>query len=175
MDLAELISAKAFLGDEFLTWLWWRDARHEGAFTLGDGTGIRVHIGEHLELETLTTDGPRGAFRGGSPGEAPEARVALKQGKRVTKARLLIYRGQQEFEATVTGRTLDLSTIKIPDVLTKVQDEKFYDRIGLVEDLDGMLRDLYGQFVDLRVSANWAKELKEIQAWVAAGIQGAGS
>jgi len=166
MDRVELIASRAFLGTEFLTWLWFRSERDQGRFTVGE-TPIRVWFEDQLALESLVADSQEDSFRGGSPSTSPEARMALKQGKKVSRARLGVAKGEREWRVVVKGRTLDLGTVKLPALLTKVEDDRFYERMTLLEELDDLLDGLYLQFLELRLGEAWAGELAELRAWVA--------
>jgi len=171
MDRTELIASRAFLGTEFLTWLWYASERDDGRFVVGEDP-IRVWIDDQLSLESLVADSQEDVFKGGTPSTSPEARMALKLGKKVSKARLKVCRGEREWRAIIKGRTLDLGTVKLPAILTKVEDDRFYERMQLLEDLDAMIDSLYRQFLDVRLGDGWEAELKAIHDWIAQPVEG---
>ena len=170
MDRTELIASRAFLGTEFLTWLWYRSERDDGRFAV-EGGPVRVWIDDQLSLEALMADSQEDAFKGGTPSTSPEAHMALKMGKKVSKARLRVVRGEREWTCAVKGRTLDIGGIKLPAILTKVEDDRFYERMALLEELDGLVDALYLQFLDVRLGDGWDEELGGIQAWSARPVQ----
>ena len=168
-DRVQRIAEKAFLGTEFLTWLWFRSQRDEGRFDLPEEAGgpCRVWIDDRLALDAWVAEGAQAdTFKGGSPAGSPEAHAALRLGKKASEARLRIERGDQEWFCTLKGRTLDLSSIKLPAVLSKADDDRFYDRMNLLEALDDLITALYHQFLELRLAKGWAAELEEIRGWV---------
>ena len=165
MDRVELIASRAFLGTEFLTWLWFRSERDRGSFRVGE-TAVRVWFEDRLSLESLVADSQEDSFKGGSPSTSPEARMALRNGKKVSQARLGVAKGEREWRVTVKGRTLDLSSIKLPALLTKAEDDRFAERMALIEELDDLVDGLYLQFLDLRLGDTWPQELAEIREWV---------
>lgn len=171
MDRTELIASRAFLGTEFLTWLWFASERSDGRFKVGD-EGVRVWIDDRLSLESLIAESQEDSFKGGTPSTSPEARMALKLGKKVSQARVRVKRGEREWLTTVKGRTLDLASIKLPAILNKVEDDRFYERMQLIEDLDRIIDALYAQFLAVRLGDAWGKELEGIRAWIAEPLDG---
>lgn len=173
-DRVQLVAEKAFLGTEFLTWLWWRSHRDDGAFQIDGLEGdapLFVYMEDKLALDNLVADGGQAdAFKGGSPAESPEAHTALRLGKKASEARLRIAWGDRDWNCTLKGRSLDLSGVKLPAQLQKVEDDKFYERMELLEDLDVILTGLYRAFLAIRLDSAWTKELKALQAWVARPI-----
>lgn len=98
--------------------------------------------------------------------------MALKLGKKVSQARVRVKRGEREWLTTVKGRTLDLASIKLPAILNKVEDDRFYERMQLIEDLDRIIDALYAQFLAVRLGDAWGKELEGIRAWIAEPLDG---
>ena len=173
-DRAQLVAEKSFLGTEFLTWLWFRSLRDKGEFKIegleGDAP-LFVYMEDRLALDNLVADGGQAdAFKGGTPAESAEAHTALRLGKKASDARLRIAWGDRDWTCTLKGRTLDLSGIKLPAQLQKVEDDRFFERMELLEDLDVILTGLYRSFLDSRLGDSWGDELKAIQQWVARPI-----
>ncbi|MCA9557888.1 MAG: hypothetical protein KC583_04910 [Myxococcales bacterium] len=77
-------------------------------------------------------------------------------------------RGAQEWSFTLKADGLSIASARIPAVLSKEDDDRFYERMFLLEQLDRMIKGLYGQFLKLRLSKAWeADELPAIQGWIA--------
>ena len=171
MERSELIASRAFLGNEFLTWIWFRSETAEARIETADGA-VAVWIDDRMSLETFEGDAQEDRFTGGSPSRSPEARVALQQGKKVSTARLHVGRGERDWTCTIKGRTLDTASIKIPAIMSKADDDKFYDRMALVEELFAILDGLYRAFLDVRLGGGWAAELKAMQGWSERPAQG---
>jgi len=168
-DRVQLMAEKAFLGTEFLTWLWYRSQRDGGRFDLPEGAGgpCLVHMDDRLALEAWVGPGAQAdAFKGGDPAASPEAHTALRMGKKASEARLRIERGDREWTCTLKGRTLDLSSIKLPALLTQVEDDRFYERMELLGALDDVITALYRLFLETRLSKPWVNELTAMQGWV---------
>ncbi len=168
MDLLQAIEGTRFVGEEFLIWLWFRSEEQDGLFKLADGTEMELYYDDRLTLEAPVSEAQQNNISGGAPSSSPEAREALRQGKRVTKAKLRLVSGGREWVATITAATLGLSGVKIPVVLSKEDDDQFYERMFLLEELDGLLRGLYQTFLTVRLQPGpWRVEVLGMRAWVA--------
>ncbi|MGA1608479.1 MAG: hypothetical protein ACO4CT_15950, partial [Planctomycetota bacterium] len=66
-------SNHGFLGEEFLTWLWYRLETEGGDFDLGQGTVIGVAMDDYLEFAPLDEDETLQTMRKGMPTRSPEA------------------------------------------------------------------------------------------------------
>ncbi len=157
---------KAFLGGEFLTWLWYAAEQSDGRFVMGDDT-VEILFEDMLVLEAMLADSQENTFKGGLPTQAEEARLALRLGKKVSKAKLRMRRDDREWAFILKASNMDLSGIKLPAVMSKVEDDKFYERLFLLEELDRCINGLYLGFLRRRLSSDWEQELLRIQRWVA--------
>jgi len=52
MDLVDLIVEKRFLGQEFLTWLWWKSEERGGSIDIPGSGDITVVFEKHMLLES---------------------------------------------------------------------------------------------------------------------------
>ena len=170
MDLLDRIHRSSFLGPEFLTWLWCRSEELEGCFALPDEKEpFELWFDDRLTVGSTLVDAQENIFRGGHPTSSPEAHMALRQGKMATEARLRVVRGSQEWSFVLKAEDLGLSALKIPAVLTKEDDERFYERMYLLEQLDSIVGGLYRLFLSERMGDEWsAKHLPKIHAWISA-------
>src|SRR5690606_6628274 len=156
MDLIDLIESRRFLGSEFLMWLWFKSECYDGLFDLGpEKRPIEVILDDAMTLEAFLAETERNTFKGGAPAYSPEAKVALRQGKRLSRAKLRVIEEGREWVFTIKAETLDLSSINIPAVLSREEDEKFYERIFLVEEIENIMAALYAEFIGIRLSPSW--------------------
>ncbi|MGK0360454.1 MAG: hypothetical protein ACI9U2_002767 [Bradymonadia bacterium] len=176
MDLLDQMHRTAFLGAEFLTWLWYRSELQEAVFVLDEKLmgaedappSFEVWFDDKLIVGSHLVDAQENHFKGGHPTSSLEARTALRLGKLATEAKLRIVRGTQEWTLAFKAANFSLGGVKVPAVLAKEDDEKFYERMFLLEQLDQMIRGLYGQFLQVRLSEEWdTTELPSIRDWVA--------
>jgi hypothetical protein len=169
MDLLDLIETRRFLGSEFLMWLWFKTECYDGLLDLaGEDGRLEVFFDDALTLEAYLAETERNMFKGGAPAHSPEAKTALRQGKRAARAKMRVIRDGREWVFSIKAETLDLASIKIPAVLSREEDEKFYERMYLVEEIEDIVAALYREFLVLRVSAAWPEQLlPALQAWIA--------
>ncbi|MCB9554148.1 MAG: hypothetical protein H6705_20155 [Myxococcales bacterium] len=168
MDLLDRMHRVAFLGPEFLTWLWFRSETGGGEFALDPEWGdFELWFEDKLLVGSVVVNAQENLFKGGHPAASLEARTALRLGKFATDAKLRIVRGAQEWVFGLKASDLVPSGIKLPAVLSKEDDDQFYERMFLLEQLDTMIKGLFGLFLKLRVSKRWLDdELPTIQRWI---------
>lgn len=172
MDLAELIAAKRFLGNEFLLWLWFREDQDQCLFKVGDDT-VELRFDDRIQLEAHLAEAETSDLKGGAPAHSPEAHKALQVGKRVAKAKMRLLKGEREWVFAVNTGELSLSGIKTPTVLTKADDEPFYERMYLIEELHDAWYAVYRTFLEERLADGWEDAREKIAAWIAEPIVGA--
>ena len=98
MTLLDLIHRTAFLGGEFLTWLWYRSDQQGGVFHLGGEIGeIELWFDDRLVVSSLSVDAMENLFKGGHPTSSAEAMAALKKGKKASEAKLRAIKGAKEW------------------------------------------------------------------------------
>lgn len=168
MDLIDLIESRRFLGSEFLMWLWFKSECYDGLFDLGpDKRPIEVILDDAMTLEAFLAETERNTFKGGAPAYSPEAKVALRQGKRLSRAKIRVIEEGREWVFTIKAETLDLSSINIPAVLSREEDEKFYERMFLVEEIENIMAALYAEFMGIRLSSSWDQALLPVmRQWI---------
>jgi hypothetical protein len=166
MGVLELIQQKAFIGSEFLSWLWFRSER-DRKIKLGDGEPVQIEIMGPIVLEAQYGDARTGTLKGLSPATSPEARTALLEGKKLKRARIKWTRGDVEWTATLDGETFNVGGLAIPMPGRLPFDEALRMRMDVLMDFERLLQELFNLFIELRLDDKlWARELKKIHAWV---------
>ena len=165
MDLIDLIDQKAFLGHEFLMWIWYEGEQRDSLFHVGDDD-VEVSFDDQLVLEANLAEAEQSRLKGGAPAYSPEARKALQFGKRVSKAKMRVAKGEREWIFTIDADSFLMTGIKIPAVLSEAEDDKFYERMYLIEELDQVWFGLYRQFLELRLGDDWSAEREKIKGWI---------
>ncbi len=167
MDLIDLINSRRFLGSEFLTWLWFKVDCHDGLLDVKDIGRVELIFDDQMTLDAYLAETQRNDLRGGAPAYSPEALTALRQGKRPIKAKLRVIREGREWSFAFKAETFDLGAIKIPALLTDETDEQFWERMYLVEELEGVVHGLYREFLSVRLSNDWSERfVGAMQAWI---------
>lgn len=166
-SLAELIDSRRFLGSEFLMWLWFKSECYDGMFDVHKHGAVEVIFDDRLRLDSYLAETERNTFKGGAPAFSPEAKIALREGKRPTRARLRILKEGREWKFRFKAEEFDISSLKIPALLTEREDEKLYERMALVEELEEILDRLYNEFLVIRTSNAWDEVmLPTLREWI---------
>ena len=156
-----------YLGPEFLTWLWWR-ASVAPEFKHADGTAVYVHVDEYLELRGERAAARKTTLRSGMPAASAEGKVALRGGKVVTSARLILARGEEETTFTLRGEDLDVSSARLRVPEGDTAEERLAASLvaarRLYDDLDLCFRS----FLDVRCGDAWDAEAARVRAWAGA-------
>ena len=173
MDLVDLISEKRFLGQEFLTWLWFKSDVAGGAVTTTMGD-IGFVFEKHMLLEMGEGESHEKVICQGLQAELKEARTGLKMGKKLEQARIHMIQGEYEWHLTLKGSVLDFRSMKTPKTMAGTEegdDEaaiegRVLDKIGLIETAYRTIDELLMQFIKIRISNDWPAEVTKMQAWV---------
>ena len=151
MNLADLIETRRFLGSEFMMWLWFKSETHDGLMKIEDHGPVEVVYDDRLVLEAYLAETERNTLKGGAPAYSEEAKVALRHGKRVSRAKLQVIKDGREWTFTFKADGMDYTSVKIPSVLSKEEEEKFYERMYLLEELEDIMDKLYAEFLSIRL------------------------
>ncbi|MFO0744768.1 MAG: hypothetical protein U1F43_03720 [Myxococcota bacterium] len=166
MDIINRINSTRYLGREFLTWLWYRSSTQEGVFQLTEGP-IELWFDATLTLEAQGEVKEQNVIKAENPTETPEAHAAILTGKVVSSARLRVVNGQKQWVFGMKGETLGLSSVKIPALLSREDDDQLYERFMLIEEIEDTVNALYQQFIELRMDDDqWRPEIQAIRSWV---------
>ena len=165
-----------WLGPEFLTWLWWRagvspefvEKTLGSKSGRGDPTSLYVHVDEFLELRGERAAARRTSLRAGTPGASAEGKVALRNGKVVTAARVLFARGEEETAMTIRAEDLDLSGVKPPKPEGEQSEERLAASLAGVRRAYADLDACFAAFLAVRCSDGWDAEAEKVRAFGAA-------
>jgi len=171
MDLSLVERENVLLGQDFLTWLWFKTDSENILFALEDKRTfalqmeqrVSVQGGEGEGVETATVSSPRG--------ELTEAKTGLRTGKKVNKAQLLFTMDQDDWLVQVNAADFGLSGLKTPKIATKDDegddpDAKFLEKMFLMERCLEMLDIVFAQFLKIRMTKEWIEETAKIKLWI---------
>lgn len=163
-------SADIILGQEFLTWLWYRSDTVSGEFTDKNGAPFAVSMEQRIVVQLGEGDAKETASVTGSFSPLKEARFGLGTGKKVSRAQIRLEKDELAFQLTLKAEDFSLGSVKTPKVDKIAQDddpdalllEKFY----LLEICVDLLDSLYERFLRLRLSPDWQNEVAHIGRWL---------
>ena len=179
MDLVDLIQEKRFIGQEFLAWLWYKSEERGGSVEVPGIGDILVVFEKHMLLEYGEGDASETLICRGLQTELREARAALKLGKKPEQARIMISKNDFEYHVTLSAGLFEFRNVKLPKTVDSADEGddqdavegRILERISLLEELTGIMNELYRMFLTRRVSDEWSEELLKIRNWIAKSVE----
>jgi recombination associated protein RdgC len=162
---------KAFLGEEFLTWLWWRSETGAAEFDIGGGeiVGFTLEAPATLTAPIEGANGkrPEQLLRSGETLRNAEAAAGLRRGKRLTRARLILGDARREWTLGFDGASYTLRGAAIPEPEELLSpDEKPQYQMSAFSDAFAMLDKIYITFLRERLAPTFRTEtLPQIRNW----------
>ncbi len=171
LDVAVAYNRFKFLGDEFLTWLWFVIEQDPAFLKSADPDLTSFEIGNRIVLEKKHKKTIERITIKGEEAGLEEARVALQNGALVAELNLVYRSAQQKWQFTVKGESLNLSGLKTPKIaLPESPDDvegSVLEKIFLYDKILQFLEKLYKTFIKLRISTRWqSREISLIKKWL---------
>jgi hypothetical protein len=175
MDINMAEAKNPVLGQDFLTWLWYKSEKSGWLFKLPDGGEVNVYLeqkisvrgGEGDDAETATVSGPHAQFA--------EARLGVKSGKRVDRALIRFEQDGETWTVTIKADDFTLNALRTPKMETRSEegddpDAKVLEKLYLIEKAAGFFDALYSQFLTIRLGQGWQGELSDFAEWLQEGV-----
>ena len=173
LDVAVAYDRFKFLGDEFLTWLWFiieNNPRYlktlfPGLTSLAIGNRIVLENRQYQAVESITIKGDDANFE--------EGVMALRKGAVVVEMNLCFKSGDQKWRFTIKGESLNISGFKTPfsaPIETAEEIEgAVVEKAFLYDQALQLIDSLFNNFMKLRVSTDWQnKVVPMIRKWISA-------
>lgn len=169
MDLTLAEHLNPVLGQDFLTWLWYRVEARDDRFTTPAGREfviafehkVAVQGGSEDNVETAVVTSPRNVLA--------EALTGLRRGKKVSRARLRIESGADGWVFQVRADDLVMTGLKTPKVEADKEDPDgtWLEKLALVETCLELFDTCFKTFLDLRMDPEaWDAEVARVAAWM---------
>lgn len=174
-----------FLGNEYLTWLWFCTEERPQMIKDPSGNAVSLAVHKKIVLKKATGKTVSITIEKDSGEEAEEGMLALKGGAIVTDLSFLMNIGEVEWTFTIKGESLQINSLKPfvempkerhdeagPEEIVDKQRHDFeasvldktYLHIQAIDVIDG----LYKQYIYLRLSDDWAGEtVPAMKTWIA--------
>lgn len=159
-----------FLGEEFLTWLWFRIETDGGEFDLGRNRTVGVSFDDYIAFAPRDDDETEHTLKKGSPSRCAEAAAALHNGRRLRRAKLILGQGEMVWSVTIDGPTMNLLSVKLPedDPDADSAEERSVDRIRGFLEVQEIVGALYRAFLEQRLAPDYLDRGATAQAeWMA--------
>lgn len=174
LDLKAILNEKMFLGQEFLTWLWWL-CEQETPLELEPGRPVELLLGDRLLLGPVQgREGTRLTVKG-SEQTLAEAREGLRRGKLVESLKLGLLVDGEEMWLNLKAADLGVSGLKLPPVRGGEGDERdeaglWLERIALIDLAVSTLDALFQRFIEQRVAPGPENPLRAVlKEWIETG------
>jgi len=172
MDLIKAALQDVVLGQDFLTWLWFRSEKSGWLFKMPDGSEFNVYLEQRMSVRGGSGDNVEKAVVTGPHAEFTEAKLGLRNGKLVDKAVVRFERDGATWMVLLGSDDFTLSGLKTPKIETRLEegddpDAPFLEKILLVEQCMEFVDELYRQFLEVRLSTNWTDEMRAFRGWLA--------
>lgn len=170
MNLIDQARETEFLGREFLTWLWFKSETEGGLFNLDDGTVAEFQLDGTLTLTSDSDERRETVICSGENPRLKEARFALSEYKKVTKAKIRLILGDDVWVFTLDSMWMNFSSMKGPKLLQdpgEDPDGMFYEKMAVTGQALAAVDTAYRTFLLLRISEQWEEnQIPAISLWI---------
>jgi len=171
LDVAVAYNRFKFLGDEFLTWLWFVIEQDRSLLEKLDPELTSFEIGNRIVLKKRRKKAVERITIKGEDADLDEAKLALKKGALVAEFNLIYRSAQQKWQFTLKGESLNLSSLKTPQTAPPEGPDDLeamvLEKIFLYDKILQFLEKSYKHFIKLRISNNWqGRETALIRKWI---------
>lgn len=172
LDVAVAYNRYRFLGNEFLTWLWYMIENDQDELRLLDQDLTSLEIGNRIVLENHHKEINENITIKGDNAGLEEGLLALRKGALVTEINLIYRAGEQKWQFNIKGQSLNISGLKTPETArpeTKEDVEGFVlEKIYLYDRVIQFIEKLFKMFVRLRLSNEWnGSSFEQVKSWIA--------
>lgn len=170
IDIAVAYNRYRFLGNSFLTWIWFVIETDPYQFQKADPDCAGLEIGNRMVLENRWANGKETITIKGDSAGLEEAQLALSKGAAVTEFNLVYKSGDLQWHFSLKGESLSFSGLKLPETASIEQSEDLdgavIDKIYLYEKPLEFIDQLYRRFIRLRLSDQWQQTVSEMKKWI---------
>lgn len=171
LDIAVAYSRYRFLGNEFLTWLWFTMETDQARLRQYHPDLESLHVGSRMVLENKQNGVKETITIKGDEADMEEGLVALRKGGVVTEMHLAYRSGAQQWQFSLKGESLNISDLKLPETGAQEAPEDLegivIERVHLAETVISLVNALFASFVKQRISAAWPNDcVPRIRKWV---------
>jgi hypothetical protein len=173
LDIAVAYNRYRFLGNEFLTWIWFAIENDEDIIQRCDPDVQSLDVGNRMVLEHRWANGIETVAIKGDAAGLEEGLLALSKGAQVTEINLIYKSGSLQWQFSLKGESLSFSGLKLPETAAAEQSEDMegivLEKLYLYEKPFNFIDELYRLFIELRLSRQWDATLTGMKKWIQTG------
>ena len=171
LDVAVAYNRYKFLGEEFLTWLWYVIENDQNLIKNFDKDFVALEVGNRIVFENRRNDSDERITIKGDKANLEEGILALKKGGLVTELNMIYRSGEFRWQFTVKGESLNISSLITPKTDLPESNEDIegavLEKIYLYDRVVALLDNLFKHFSNLRVSSSWQKKaVSKMNNWI---------
>lgn len=171
LDISFAYSRYKFLGNEFLTWLWFVIENDMERLNKIEQDLVYLNIGNRIVLENKINDAVETITILGDDAGLEEGIISLGKGAVVTQINLLYKSADNEWRFTIKGESMNISHLKIPETAIVESSEEFegmvLEKAYLYEKVTILTDNLFKEFIKLRLSSSWeGNVVPKIRQWI---------
>ncbi|MCB2145037.1 MAG: hypothetical protein KQI81_01095 [Deltaproteobacteria bacterium] len=171
LDVAVAYNRYKFIGNEFLTWLWFTIDTDQHFFQTVDGTITSLYLGNRIVLENNINDTSELITIKGDDAGLEEGILSLRKGAVVIEINLCYKTENQDWKFTLKGESLSFSSLKVPEtgpVETQEDIEGMVlEKAYLYEKAIDLVNRLFNIFLKLRYTVEWNQNtVPKIKKWI---------
>lgn len=173
LDVAVAYNRYQFIGNEFLTWLWYVIDNDPHFFNTIDESIDSLSVGNRIVLENSLNDTSEVITIKGDDAGLEEGLLSLRKGAVVVEMNLSYKADNQEWKFTLKGESLSFSGLKVPDTgPLETQDDiegLTLEKAYLYEKTTDLIHTLYDSFLKMRLDRSWDQTIvPKIKRWLQA-------
>ena len=171
LDVAVAYNRYQFLGEEFLTWLWYVIEKDQNLIRNFDKDFVALEIGNRIVFENRRKESGERITIKGDGASLEEGILTLKKGALVTELNVVYKSAELSWQFTLKGESLNISSLNIPNTGLPESDENLegfvLEKIFLYDKILNLLENIFTHFVKIRLSNRWQnKMVPEIRNWI---------
>jgi len=176
LDVAVSYNRFKFLGDEFLTWLWFIIENDPKCLKNFSPDRSSLEIGNRIVLENRLHQSVESITIKGEDANLEEGILAIRKGAVVTELNLCFKSGDQEWRFTIKGESLNISNFKTPfsGPIETAEDVEgaVLEKVYLYDQAIQLVDHLFKNFIKARISNHWQnKVVPMVRKWTYASTQ----
>lgn len=171
LDISIAYNRYRFLGNEYLTWLWFTLENESKLLSQFDNDLTHLEIGNRIVLENRHGESLETITIKGDEAGLEEGILALKKGALVNDLNLIYRCGDHTWQFNLKGESLNISSLKTP-VSGKVENKEdiegaVLEKIYLYDKIVDFVERSYQYFIKTRLSDKWKKTVvPRIKEWL---------
>ncbi len=171
LDVAVAYNRYQFLGEEFLTWLWYVIEKDQNLIKNFDKDFVALEIGNRIVFENRRKESGERITIKGDGASLEEGILTLKKGALVTELNVVYKSVELTWQFTLKGESLNVSSLNLPSTDLPESDEDLegfvLEKIFLYDRILNLLENIFTHFVKLRLSNRWQnKMVPNIRNWI---------